>query len=150
MLNVGKDGSATITLTFKTSSVTIYGVTANTYVSSEGKVQYWNGSKWVDASYTTDGNGYVKTMTFPITKTSSTYKLALMIGSDVMGTQFGGTDSKYDATLTVNWNKVTVGGSGSTNPKTGDQAPVVPMAVAGLSAIVALGIMFEKKRREQV
>lgn len=144
VLNVAKDGTATITLSFRTSSVTIYGVTADTYVSAEGKVQYWNGSAWVDASYTTDANGYVKTMTFPITKTSSTYKLALMIGSNVMGTQFGGSDSKYAATLTVNWDKVTVGGSGT--PQTGDTLPILPLVAGLFSMVVIVAILQEKKR----
>ena len=147
VLNVAEDGTATITLTFKTSSVTIYGVTANTYVSGEGKVQYWNGSSWVNASYTTDANGYVKTMTFPITKISSTYKLALMIGSDVMSTQFGGADSKYNATLTVNWNKVTVGGSGSTTPKTGDAMPMMPIVGVLTSAVILSAVLYSKKRK---
>lgn len=150
VLNVAEDGTAAITLTFKTSSVTIYGVTANTYVANEGKIQYWNGSAWVNATYTTDANGYVATMTFPITEISNTYKLALTVGSEVMGSQFGGDGSNYDAILTVDWNKVTVGGSGSTLPVTGDAAPILPIAITMLFAALLFGWGVYNKKKEQM
>lgn len=47
-------------------------------------------------------------MTVPVSHVSETYDLAMGINSDVMGMQFGGADSKYPATLTVNWSNVKV------------------------------------------
>lgn len=148
VLKVTENGSATITLTFKTSSVTIYGIDANTYMSSEGKVQYWNGTSWVNASYTKDANGYVSTMTFPIEEISNTYKLALMVGSDVMGAQFGGEGSNYDATLTVDWSYVVVDGSGT--PQTGDMAPILPIVAGMVFSVVLFGWVMCCKKKEQM
>lgn len=148
-LIVAKDGSASIKLYYGTSSVTIYGVTADTYVGTStsngaGTIAYYNGSEWVDAKYTTNSAGQVTTMTFPISKIQNTYKLAMVVGSNVMSTQFG-ADSNYDATLTINWNQVTTEASGSA-VQTSDAVSVLP-AAALLVSIVAIAFVLNEKRQ---
>lgn len=154
---VDANGNASIKITLGTSSVTIYGVTANTYVSAEGFIGYYDGSGWQSASYTTDGAGHVSSITFPISSIKNSYKLALVIGSDVMSSQFGGTDSNYNAILSVNWSKVVVGGDGTstvsntgtvagTAAQTGDDTSMPPLAAMAVSLLVMAAIWNWRKR----
>ncbi|MBU3839418.1 MAG: hypothetical protein IAA25_00190 [Candidatus Ruminococcus intestinipullorum] len=161
VLNVAEDGTANITLSFGTSSVTIYGVTADTYVGTStdkgaGVIGYYDGSAWQNASYTLNDTGYVSTMTFPITNIQNTYELALVIGSNVMSTQFG-AGANYNATLSVNWNQVVVDGDGDGNvsgaglvkavsPKTGDTFPILPIVGIMSSCAVAF-VLLQVKRK---
>lgn len=116
-LNVAKDGTATMVLTFGKSSVTIYGITCDTFIDAgvEGAIIGYNdGTAWQTAEYTlsedtalnsaSEAVNYVETMTVPVSKVSDTYALGLYVNSNVMGVQFGGADdAKYAASLTVDW-----------------------------------------------
>lgn len=111
---VNEDGSADMTLSFTTDSMTIYGVPCDNFIDADaGHIGYFDGSAWKNASYTKsnntikNGNGedinYVDSMTFRLPSASNTYSLSLYINSNVMGVQFGGVDARYNATLTVDW-----------------------------------------------
>lgn len=135
-VKINKDGSASMTLSFGTSSLTIYGQKTNTYV---GEGRYYSGAtadaytgykdkndQWVKINdYTLSGAGktvmssykqsvqYITDITFPIEEITDTYDLAMVIDSDFMGMQFG-YDSKYNSVLTVDWNTL----KGESNPVT--------------------------------
>lgn len=125
-IEVGSDGSKTMTLFFTKSSVTIYSVTCDTFIDvSPSYVTETNGIEsgtlgfydkngvlnTEDIEYTlsedTAENArqeqvhYVDSMTFPIESEKNTYELSFFINSNVMGTQF--TKDGYPATLTVDW-----------------------------------------------
>lgn len=122
---IAEDGSATIKMSFGTTSLVIYGITANTYVGegrflNNNKVDAYIGYKnkndeWVKTDkYTLSESSqtvtssykesvqYITDITIPVEKITETYKLAMVIDSNFMGMQFG-YDSNYEATLTVDW-----------------------------------------------
>lgn len=121
-LTVLEDGTASITLKFKTYlDVTMQYGALQSYVSAEGETSYYDGSAYVEAEYTTaegsyvDSDGketaitYVAEMTFPITEITDTYSLGL----NFAGTQFGGstaytTSSGHtcEAIYNVNWSSI--------------------------------------------
>ncbi len=112
---VDEDGSAEITLNLQKSMVVIYGVTAYTFIdpTEPNLIQYYNGEEWLDAEYTLSDDTapnpdevdihYVDSISFTLPFVNDTYNLAVYINSNVMGVQFGGPDSNYNATLTVDW-----------------------------------------------
>lgn len=116
-VTVNDDGTAKFDLSFTKSSVTIYSVTCDTFVdaTADGAVlNYKDGSEWKTAEYTlssdtalnpnNDPVNYVDSMSFTVSSLSDTYNLGMYINSNVMGVQFGGSDSaNYQATLTVDW-----------------------------------------------
>lgn len=127
VLTVKADGTAAMTMSFGTNSLVIYGITAQTYVGtgrylSGNKVDSYmgiqDGETWVDGTYTlsetvkatpsydTDGSRklvpIVDSITVPVKNVADTYALSLTVDSNMMGMQFG-KDSKYEATLTVDW-----------------------------------------------
>lgn len=146
VLEVKADGSAEMTLSLQKSSVTIYGVTAFTFIDPTEPylVSYLDGSDWLDADYTQSSDTapnpdsveihYVDSLTFPLPEVSDVYELAVYINSNVMGVQFGGPSSNYHATLTVDWNSVSPIG-GDPDPEdpdeTSTQSSTVQYEVAG-------------------
>lgn len=109
---------AVMTVNLKKSQVTIYGVTCDTFISANtGTLGYYtkSGSLKTDLSKTISSDtvkdganndvNYVTSISFPLDQETSTYKLALYVDSNVMGTQFG-ADGNYDAKLTVDWSSV--------------------------------------------
>lgn len=130
-IEVGSDGSKTMTLFFTKSSVTIYSVTCDTFIDvSPSYVTETNGIKsgtlgfydkngvlnTEDIEYTlsedTAQNAqkervhYVASVSFPVEHESETYNLSLFVNSNVMGTQF--TMDGYPAVLTVDWSSVSI------------------------------------------
>lgn len=117
-VTVNEDGSAKFDLTFRKSSVTIYGITCDTFIdaTAEGAVvNYKSGSEWKTADYTLSSDtalnpknvavNYVDSMSFTVPSLTDTYSLGLYVNSNVMGVMFGGSDSaEKAATLTVDWN----------------------------------------------
>jgi hypothetical protein len=113
-VEVDENGDALLTLAFGKSSVTIYGVTANTFIDAtpsgagnsrgvpDGTLGIYDETGTVlqtaGVSYTlNDGTAenpfqeqvqYVDSVTFPLSYASDTYKLAIYINSHVMGVQF--------------------------------------------------------------
>lgn len=102
-LSVAEDGTANMTLSFGTSSITIYGVTTNTYIgeaygSDQAFTGYLDGAEWKQAEYTLSSEkvtsssqaevSYINSMTFPISTVSDTYSLAMAVDSNTMGVQF--------------------------------------------------------------
>ncbi|WP_426350280.1 hypothetical protein ACPWSR_03310 [Alloiococcus sp. CFN-8] len=142
---VNEDGTADMTLSFTTDSMTIYGVACENFIDADaGQIGYFDGSTWKDASYTKSSNTiansageavhYVDTMTFRLPSASDTYDLSLYINSNVMGVQFGGADAKYNATLTVNWDSAKeIGPPAETVPPTesSSQSSKVELVVEG-------------------
>lgn len=123
---IDESGKATMTLTLGKSSVTIYGVTCDTFIDGTVSVPgYYSGGSRASASYTT-GSGtalnpdnksvnYVDSMTFPVDTGVSTYYLYLYVNSNVMGVQFGnGSDTSYVAKLTVDWSTMALLGDRTT------------------------------------
>jgi hypothetical protein len=117
-VTVNEDGTAKFDLSFTKSSVTIYSVTCDTFVdaSADGAVlNYKDGSEWkaVDSyKLSTDtalnskneSVNYVESISFTVSSIANTYNLGMYVNSNVMGVQFGGSDSaNYAATLTVDW-----------------------------------------------
>lgn len=116
-VTVNDDGTAKFDLSFTKSAVTIYGITCDTFIDStvDGSVlNYQDGSEWKTAEYTLSSDtalnpsseavNYVDSMSFTVSSLSDTYNLGMYVNSNVMGVQFGGSDSaKYQATLTVDW-----------------------------------------------
>lgn len=117
-IKVDANGKKTMTLNFTKSSVTIYSVTCDTFVdaSADGAVlNYKDGSEWkaVDSyKLSTDtalnskneSVNYVESISFTVSSIVDTYNLGMYVNSNVMGVQFGGSDSaNYAATLTVDW-----------------------------------------------
>lgn len=117
-IKVDANGKKTMTLNFTKSSVTIYSVTCDTFVdaSADGAVlNYKDGSEWkaVDSyKLSTDtalnskneSVNYVESISFTVSSIADTYNLGMYVNSNVMGVQFGGSDSaNYAATLTVDW-----------------------------------------------
>lgn len=112
-VTVNEDNSADMTLNLTKSSVTIYGVVADTFVDPNFPLGYHDGAAWQDATYTLsddtalDSNGeavnYVDSMTFRLPSASDVYNLAVYVNSNTMGVQFGGEDARYNSTLTVDW-----------------------------------------------
>lgn len=117
-VTVNEDGTAKFDLSFTKSSVTIYSVTCDTFVDAlaDGAVlNYKDGSEWkaVDSyKLSTDtalnskneSVNYVESISFTVSSIADTYNLGMYVNSNVMGVQFGGSDSaNYAATLTVDW-----------------------------------------------
>lgn len=117
-VTVNENGTAKFDLSFTKSSVTIYSVTCDTFVdaSADGAVlNYKDGSEWkaVDSyKLSTDtalnskneSVNYVESISFTVSSIADTYNLGMYVNSNVMGVQFGGSDSaNYAATLTVDW-----------------------------------------------
>ena len=117
-VTVDASGDAEMTLSFTKANVAApMGQTAHAFIDNTSAastaVQYSDGSTWHNATYTlssdtaldSDSNAinYVDSITFPLTNTGDTFKLAIYVNSDVMGAQFGGAGSTRDATLTVDW-----------------------------------------------
>jgi len=139
-LTVTEDGSETITLHFTKSSVTIYGVTCDTFIDASpsyvtddrgvksGVIGYYdqNGElQTQNVAYTlsedtalnaaNEAVHYVDSITFTVDSRRETYALTLYINSNVMGVQFTqpneeATAATYPATLMVDWASV---GSGA-------------------------------------
>lgn len=121
-LNVAKDGTATMTLAFGKSSVTIYGITCDTFIDAGADgaiIGYKDSEFWKTAEYTlstdtalnstSEAVNYVETLKVPMTNVSDTYALGLYVNSNVMGVQFGGSDdARYTATLTVKWDQTEI------------------------------------------
>lgn len=135
VLTVKADGTAAMTMSFGTSSLVIYGQTANTYVGTgrflsneviPAFMGILEGENWVEGTYTTsetvtatpsypnyddEGNAkpvaIVDSITVPVKEKADSYSVALTVDSNFMGMQFG-KDSKYDGTLTVDWAKTKV------------------------------------------
>ena len=145
-VNVAADGAKTMTLHFTKSSVTIYGITCDTFIDiSPSYVTETNGIKsgtlgyyeadgtliTKDMAYTlsedTAENAqkeqvhYVSSVTFPIRRESSTYGLSLFVNSNVMGTQF--TADGHPATLTVDWASVSADDPPKTDSTAASTAP---------------------------
>ena len=114
-VTVEDDGTASMTLSFIKSQVVIMGVTAYTFIDSNFILNYYDGSSWQDITdFTLSSDtsldssntpvNYVDSITFPLSSASDTYQLGLYVNSNMMGTQFGGSDSaSYPATITVDW-----------------------------------------------
>lgn len=116
-VTVNEDGSAKLDLSFRKSSVTIYGITCDTFIDSTASgaiVNYKDGSEWKTADYTLSSDtalnpsneaiNYVDSMSFTVSSLSDTYSLGLYVNSNVMGVMFGGSDdASKPATLTVDW-----------------------------------------------
>lgn len=125
-VQVDSDGRKTITLFFTKSSVTIYGVTCDTFIDvSPSYVTETNGVRsgtigfydetgllnTQDVEYALSDDTaqnargeqihYVSSLSFPVACESETYNISLFINSNVMGTQF--TADGYRAVVTVNW-----------------------------------------------
>lgn len=128
--NVSKSGEKSLTVFLSKSSVTIYGVTCDTFIDfspsyvtetngvESGTIGFYNeeGVLVTDSiDYTLSDDTalnahqeqvhYVDSVTFPVTYESDVYNLSLYVNSNVMGTQF--TMEGYPATLTVDWSSVT-------------------------------------------
>lgn len=114
IVDVDENGDAQLTLAFGKSSVTIYGVTANTFVDANpsgagntrgvadgtlgiydqtGTTLQTSGVSYTLSSDTAENPfqeqaQYVDSVTFPLSYAGDTYKLALYINSHVMGVQF--------------------------------------------------------------
>lgn len=134
-------GKATVTLSFVNDSVTIYGITCDTFIDASpagaangngltpGTIGYYDkkgvlqtSNVNITLSSTTVLNSanelvpYVASMSFPLDQMTGTYQLALYVNSNVMGCQFGG--DSYPATLTVDWSSLPVEESSSTEETT--------------------------------
>lgn len=157
-LIVDENGGASIKLSFRGDAVLsmMYGTTIF-YVNPNGETSYWNGSQWVNASFTTatgkdeEGNAYtyVSSMTFPVSAVQSSYELGLGFGGGSMGAQFGGANAQMlsdgsvlKATLNIDWTKV------YTNPVTGDETNMTPYVIVFvLAAGSAAALLVMKKRK---
>lgn len=140
-VTVNDDGTAKFDLSFTKSSVTIYGITCDTFVdaSADGAVlNYKDGSEWKSLdSYTlsedtalnpnNENVNYVDSMSFTVSSITDTYDLGMYVNSNVMGVQFGGSDSaNYSATLTVDWSSTA---KVKTADKTSSQSATVKYSV---------------------
>lgn len=140
-LIVDSNGSKSIKMSFTKSSVTIYSITCDTFIDAapsstgsergvkNGTIGYYdkNGNLKTDGvSHTLSDDTalnsrdeavhYVNSITFPLDRISDTYNLTMYVNSNVMGVQFcnensSATEATYSATLTVDWNTVSAGGS---------------------------------------
>ena len=120
-VTVNEDGSAQFDLSFTKSSVTIYGITCDTFIDATADgavVNYKDGTEWKDAEYTLSTDtalnsssqavNFVDSMSFTVSSLSDTYNLGLYVNSNVMGVMFGGSDdADKPATLTVDWSTAT-------------------------------------------
>lgn len=128
-VTVNADGSADVSLSLTKGDLTIYGVNCTTFVDSSKGIKYYNGSEWVNATYklsngtATNPDGtevnYVDNITFTLPYTNDSYDLSILINSQVMGTHFGGPDSNYSATLTIDWTSASKVGIGHENLSVG-------------------------------
>lgn len=140
-VTVNDDGTAKFDLSFTKSSVTIYSITCDTFVdaSADGAVlNYKDGSEWktLDSYTLSDDTAlnanneavhYVDSMSFTVSSLTDTYNLGMYVNSNVMGVQFGGSDSaNYQATLTVDWNSAA---EVKTADKTSSQSSTVKYSV---------------------
>lgn len=142
-LIVDGSGNKSLKMEFTKSSVTIYSITCDTFVDANptsqgsergvksGTIGYYdkNGKLQTDGVTHTlsddtalnsrdEAVHYVDSVTFPLDRISNTYSLTLYINSNVMGVQFcnendAATEATYPATLTVDWNSISVSGSGN-------------------------------------
>lgn len=128
-VNVGADGTETMTLHFTKSSVTIYSVTCDTFIDvnpayvtdstgvQSGTIGYYRD----EGTLVTEGVSYelsddtalnarqeqvhyVSSITFPVESEQDAYYLTLYVNSNVMGTQF--TKGGYEAVLSVDWSRM--------------------------------------------
>ena len=120
-VTVNEDGTAKFDLSFSKSSVTIYGITCDTFIDATADgavVNYKDGTEWKTAEYTVSSDtalnpsseavNYVDSMSFTVSSLSDTYNLGLYVNSNVMGVMFGGSDeADKPATLTVDWSTAT-------------------------------------------
>lgn len=143
------DGSRSMTLCFTKSSVTIYGVTCDTFVDdtpaqigdaagpARGTLGYYDaagalqteGVRWTHSAETAldpqnNEKHYVDSLTFPLTHESDTYALALFINSNVMGTQFSA--DTYPAALQVDWDSLLADGAAPAGAGADASAEAVP------------------------
>ncbi len=139
-VTVNDDGTAKFDLSFTKSSVTIYGITCDTFIDSTANgavLNYKDGSEWKTAEYTLSDDTalnanneavhYVDSMSFTVSSLTDTYNLGMYVNSNVMGVQFGGSDSeKYQATLTVDWSSAA---EVKTADKTSSQSATVKYSV---------------------
>lgn len=123
-LSVMSDSSRSLTLYFTKSSVTIYGITCDTFIDASpsvggdasdvplGTVGYYDlsgelvtdGVSYTLSSDTAENSRgeavrYVDSVTLPLEHDSDTYELSLYVNSNVMGTQF--SSDTYPAVLTL-------------------------------------------------
>jgi len=120
-VEVLEDGSAEMTLTLTKNQVTIYGITCYTFIDPRQPIQIKTNGAFADVkSYTTSSDtaedpsgtmvNYVDSITFVLPSVSTQYDLSLYINSQVMGVQFGATQSSgatYYCTLSVDWDSLT-------------------------------------------
>lgn len=138
VVTVNEDNSADITLSLTKSSVTIYSVTADTFIDPNYTVGYNDGTEWQTAEYTISNDtalnpdsepvNYVDSITFRLPSVSETYSLAVYVNSNVMGVQFGGEGASYSSTLTVDWSSCT---KIATPDETTTQSATVKYSVTG-------------------
>lgn len=131
-----KNGNADMKIGFRKSSVTIYGITCDTFIDSDsGKVGYYskNGTlvtdgvtvvKSLDTALNPKNEAvrYVESVTFSPDEITDTYQLSLYVNSNVMGTQFG-KDGGYPAKLTVDWSLIPGFKAGETTKPTTETKP---------------------------
>jgi hypothetical protein len=135
-LIVDGGGNRTLKLALGKSSVTIYGVTCDTFVDTSpsyqtddrgvksGTIGFYDGSGALRTAGVThtlsqdtalnasnESVHYVDSISFPLSQKNSEYRLTLYINSNVMGVQFcekndKATATTYQAVLTVNWDSL--------------------------------------------
>lgn len=132
-VTIDENGAAAMTLYLTKSSVTIYGITCDTFVDPapanpnsdrgvlSGTISCYDGNGVLmteGVSYTLSSDtalnpasepvNYVNSITFPLDRVDDKYYLSMYINSNVMGVQFcnsnaAATESTYPAVLTVGW-----------------------------------------------
>lgn len=135
------NGNTYITVNFKSSAMTIYGITTDVFVDVNPGGGTTRGVSdgilgiYLDGKLTTSGvtyvlsgdtavnaNGesvpYVQSATFPVNDGASSYNLAIYINSNTMGVEFcnansSATAATYPATLSIDWNSIDAGSSSS-------------------------------------
>lgn len=120
-VEVKEDGTAEMTVTFQKSSVTIYGVTCDTFIDPREPIQIKVDGAFVDVDgYTTSSDtaldpqntavNYVDSITFALPSQYESVEFSVYINSNVMGVQFGATQtsgSTYYSYLYLDWATVT-------------------------------------------
>ena len=145
-LIVDDSGNGFLRLSLSKSSVTIYGITCDTFADISptyqtddrgvlsGTLGIYNAAGTLNTAgvtHTLSGDTalnasneavrYVSSITLPLDRKSGEYRVSLYINSNVMGVQFcekndKATAATYPAVLTVNWDKLDVGSPGQAPP----------------------------------
>ncbi|MCR5668412.1 MAG: hypothetical protein K6G05_05100 [Lachnospiraceae bacterium] len=157
------NGNTYITVNFKSSAMTIYGITTDVFVDVNPGGGTTRGVSdgilgiYLDGKLTTSGvtyvlsgdtamnaNGesvpYVESATFPVNDGASSYNLALYISSNTMGVEFcnansSATAATYPATLSIDWNSIDASSSSSST----SSSTSAGNATAGTSQSAASG-----------